>query len=114
MSDVQCKKNRNEVIPVSEAVANHFEDYNSCISCQDFDKCREEKEQAEIEGHGVMREQSTIIEIDQAFTEALQCDADILSCVATKHRLTELRNGRTTWIGRDENLLRFKIDAFLN
>jgi hypothetical protein len=49
MSDVQCKKNRNEVIPVSEAVANHFEDHNTCISCQDYDKCREEKEQTEIE-----------------------------------------------------------------
>ena len=49
MSDVQCKKNRNEVIPVSEAVANHFEDHNSCISCQDYDRCREEAEQNEIE-----------------------------------------------------------------
>lgn len=27
MKDVQCKKNRNEVIPVSVAVANHFEDH---------------------------------------------------------------------------------------
>jgi hypothetical protein len=50
MSDVQCKKNRNEVIPVSEAVANHLEDHNTCISCQDYDKCREEKEESEIEG----------------------------------------------------------------
>jgi hypothetical protein len=50
MNDVQCKKNRNEVIPVSEAVKDHFEYHNSCFSCQDFDKCREEKEQSEIEG----------------------------------------------------------------
>jgi hypothetical protein len=49
MKDVQCKKNNNEVIPVSQAVANHFEDHNSCYSCQDFDKCREAWEQAEID-----------------------------------------------------------------
>ena len=50
MSDVQCKKNRNEVIPVSEAVANHFDLDSVCHSCIQFDTCREEKEQAEIEG----------------------------------------------------------------
>ena len=32
MSDVQCKKNRNEVMPVSEAVKDYFENHNSCIS----------------------------------------------------------------------------------
>ena len=57
--------------------------------------------------------QATIVEIDQAFTEALLCNADILNCVTTKNRLTELRNSRITWIGRDEHSLRFKIDAFL-
>ena len=50
MKDVQCKKNRNEVIPVSEAVANHFDLDSVCHSCIQFDTCREEKEQAEIEG----------------------------------------------------------------
>jgi hypothetical protein len=28
---------------------SHFEDHNSCYSCQDFDKCREASEQAEID-----------------------------------------------------------------
>jgi len=57
-------------------------------------------------------EQPTIVEIDQAFTEALQCDGDIVNSVATKQRLAELREKRTTWIGKGENLLRCKIDEF--
>lgn len=48
MKDVQCKKNRNEVIPVSQAVAD-FELDSVCHSCLDFDKCREESERAEID-----------------------------------------------------------------
>ncbi len=48
MKDVQCKKNRNEVIPVSEAVAE-FDLDNVCHSCIYFDVCREEKEQAQID-----------------------------------------------------------------
>lgn len=48
MKDVQCKKNRNEVRPVSEAVAD-FELDSVCHSCLEFDKCREEAEQAEID-----------------------------------------------------------------
>ena len=49
MSDVQCKKNRNEVIPVSTAIVE-FDLDTVCHSCLEFDICREEKEQAEIEG----------------------------------------------------------------
>ena len=49
MKDVQCKKNHNEVMSVSAAVANHFEAHNTCISCQYYDRCREEKEQSEID-----------------------------------------------------------------
>jgi hypothetical protein len=48
MKDVQCKKNRNEVISVSQAVAD-FELDSVCHSCLDFDKCREVSEQAEID-----------------------------------------------------------------
>lgn len=48
MKDVQCKKNRNEVMPVSAAVKD-FEAHNTCLSCQYYDRCREEKEQAEID-----------------------------------------------------------------
>ena len=48
MKDVQCKKNRNEVMPVSAAVAE-FELDSVCHSCLDSDVCREEKEQAEID-----------------------------------------------------------------
>lgn len=48
MKDVQCKKNRNEVMPVSAAVAE-FELDSVCHSCLDFDKCREVAEQAKID-----------------------------------------------------------------
>ncbi len=48
MKDVQCKKKRNEVIPVSAAVAE-FDLDSVCHSCLDFDVCREENEQAEID-----------------------------------------------------------------
>lgn len=48
MKDVQCKKKRNEVIPVDEAI-KEFENSNVCFSCLEFDKCREEKEQADID-----------------------------------------------------------------
>jgi hypothetical protein len=46
MSDVQCKKNRNEVIALSEAI-KHFEMSNVCISCLNFDPCRIAKEESE-------------------------------------------------------------------
>lgn len=48
MIDVQCKHKRNEVIPIDEAV-KEFEDTNVCLSCLEFDKCREASEQAEID-----------------------------------------------------------------
>jgi hypothetical protein len=48
MKDVQCKKNRNEVIPVSTAMAE-FQLDSVCHSCLEFDKCREAWEQAEID-----------------------------------------------------------------
>jgi len=57
--------------------------------------------------------QPTLIEIDQAYTEALQCDGDIDNSAATKQRLAELRDRKTTWVGKDENLLRLKIDEFI-
>lgn len=48
MKDVQCKKNRNEVMPVSAAVTE-FELDSVCHSCLSFDVCREEQEQSEID-----------------------------------------------------------------
>ena len=48
MIEVQCKKKFNEVIPVSEAI-KEFENSNVCLSCLEFDKCREAAEQAEID-----------------------------------------------------------------
>ena len=48
MIEVQCKKQRNEVIPVDEAI-KEFENSNVCLSCLEFDKCREVWEQAEID-----------------------------------------------------------------
>lgn len=49
MSDVQCKKNHNEVIPVSIATANHFALDSVCHSCLNFDICREEFEIKEFD-----------------------------------------------------------------
>ena len=48
MIEVQCKKNRNEVIPIDEAI-KEFENGNVCFSCLEFDKCREAIEQAGID-----------------------------------------------------------------
>ena len=50
MKDVQCKKKRHEVIPVSEAVKDYFSLDSVCHSCIQFDGCREEAEQIKIEG----------------------------------------------------------------
>jgi hypothetical protein len=50
MSDVQCKKNRNEVISAAKASVIFFEPDSVCHSCLNFDICREEEEQAKIEG----------------------------------------------------------------
>ena len=46
MSDVQCKKNRNESIDIKEAI-KHFETDNVCLSCLEYDACRIAKEESE-------------------------------------------------------------------
>ena len=46
MSDVQCKKNRNESIDIKKAI-KHFETDNVCLSCLEYDACRIAKEESE-------------------------------------------------------------------
>ena len=46
MNDVQCKKNRNEIIALDESI-KHFDDDNVCLSCLEYDKCRIAKEESE-------------------------------------------------------------------
>ena len=46
MSDVQCKKNRNELIALAESI-KHFDADNVCLSCLGYDLCRIAKEESE-------------------------------------------------------------------
>ena len=48
MDELQCKKNRNQLTDIRETI-KRFDDDNVCLSCLEFDKCREASEQAEID-----------------------------------------------------------------
>ena len=60
-----------------------------------------------------MSEQPTIEELNAAWTRAIEC-ADIPGARAeSMGELKRLRNLKTTWVGREENDLRFALIRYL-
>jgi hypothetical protein len=55
----------------------------------------------------------TIDELQHAWTEAIYAEDIPGARAETRQKLTELRHAKTTWVGVDENRLRFALDDYL-
>lgn len=60
-----------------------------------------------------MDNQPTIQEIQSAWTDALNYQDIIGAKGETREELIRLRKAKHTWVGKDENDLRFALDAYL-
>jgi hypothetical protein len=58
--------------------------------------------------------QPTLQELHTAWTDAINCESIGGARAETRQRLQELRNAKHTWVGAEENKLRFALDAYLN
>lgn len=57
--------------------------------------------------------QPTADEISQAWTLAIECDGIAGARAAAQAELIRLRNLKTTWVGPEENKLRFALNDYL-
>lgn len=60
-----------------------------------------------------MTEQPTYALLRAAFSDAIECAEIIGAGFEKRVALKALRDQKTTWVGKEENDLRFAIDRFL-
>lgn len=60
-----------------------------------------------------MNQQSTIDDLQQAWTRAIEAESIPGARSEYMYELQRLRDSKTTWVGKEENELRFALDRYL-